>query len=287
MTVGRGAGSPAPTRPDREGAVSIGHAAIAYPRLGLATFPLHPILPGGRCGCGDRHCDDVGKHPATSGWQRSIASVQAAERIWRPGGRERGIGLACGPRSGCFVVDVDPRHGGMKAFNELLLRHKATIATWMSETGSGGWHLFFRWPEGATVRNSAGKIGPGIDVRGEGGFVVLPPSPHASGGRYRWLSPPDALDLAPAPGWLLKLAQDASRPRQGGARAPAPMISAGGRHEALVSLLGLLKRWEACEEVGHAAAEAFVTHQCLDDDPRRPISMAHVHAQVRDVWRRY
>ena len=263
-------------------------AAPAYAALELATFPLHPILPGGRCGCGDRCCDDVGKHPATSGWQRSIASVQATGRIWRPGGRERGIGLACGPRSGCFVVDVDPRHGGDRSLAELVDRHGRLPRTWVAQSGRGdGLHIFFAWPEDIEIRNSTGKIGPGVDVRGAGGFVVLPPSPHASGGRYRWLGPPDALDLAPAPRWLLELAQEVSRPRRGGARAPAPMISAGGRHDALVSLLGLLKRWEACEEVGHAAAEAFVTHQCLDDDPSRPISMAHVHDQVRDVWRRY
>ena len=261
-------------------------AAVAYANLALATFPLHPVLSDGRCGCGDRHCDNAGKHPATSGWQRSIASVRAAEHIWRPGG-QRGIGLACGPRSGCFVVDVDPRHGGKDTLNELLLRHGPMTGTWMSETGSGGWHLFFRWPDDAQIRNSAGKIGPGIDVRGDGGFVVLPPSPHASGSRYRWLSPPDAVDLAVAPGWLLKLAQDASRScDRGRARAPAPMVPPGQRHDALVSLLGLLRRWEACEEVGHAAAVAFVEHQCLPD-PERPISMAHVHAQVRDVWRRY
>jgi len=219
-------------------------AAGAYAELELATFPLHPILPGGRCGCGDRHCVNAGKHPATSGWQRSIPSAAAAEHIWRPGAPERGIGLVCGPRSGCFVVDIDPRHGGMKSLNRLLLRHGQMIGTWHAQTGSGGWHLFFRWPEDTQIRNSAGKVGPGIDVRGDGGFVVLPPSQHVSGGRYRWLSPPDTLELADPPGWLLELAKDASRARDAGpARAPAPMVPAGQRHAALISLLGVLKRW--------------------------------------------
>ncbi|MGZ4254818.1 MAG: bifunctional DNA primase/polymerase [Solirubrobacteraceae bacterium] len=261
-------------------------AATAYAGRDLPIFPIHAIV-NGRCGCGARVCPDVGKHPAEKGWQKSIASVRAAESIWRDTGPERGIGLACGSRAGCFVVDIDPRHGGNEALNELLHQHGPMSGTWAAQSGSGGLHLFFAYPDDGEVRNSAGKIGPGIDVRGAGGFVVLPPSRHASGSRYRWLSPPDTLDLAPAPDWLLDRIRAESRPTGQRARVPAPMVAAGRRHDALVSLLGVMRRWGACEEVLDAAAVAFVKHQCLDDDPSTPINWAKVHADARDIARRY
>ena len=262
-------------------------AAIAYADRGLAVFQLHQIRADGRCGCGDRDCDNVGKHPVSTGWQRSVPSVQFAGREWSrfP---NRGIGLACGPRSGCFGLDIDPRHGGDVSLAQLVDAHGKLPATWTAQTGGGGLHILFAWPEDLEVRNSSGKIAAGLDVRGTGGYMVLAPSSHASGNRYRWIHPPEETPLAPAPAWLLRLVEDAPRPRRnGGARVPAPMIPAGGRHDALISLLGLIKSWEACEEVGHAAADALATHQFLDDDPERPISMAHIHDQVRDVWRRY
>jgi hypothetical protein len=46
--------------------------------------------------------------------------------------------------------------------------------------------LFFVYPKGQDIRNSAGKLGPGLDIRGAGGYVILPPSGHPSGGRYEW-----------------------------------------------------------------------------------------------------
>ena len=74
-------------------------AAIAYADRGLAVFQLHEIRADGRCGCGDRDCDNAGKHPVSAGWPRSVPSVRFAEREWSrfP---NRGIGLACGPALG-------------------------------------------------------------------------------------------------------------------------------------------------------------------------------------------
>jgi hypothetical protein len=71
-------------------------------------------------------------------------------------------------------------------------------------TGGGGFHLYFRAPEGVEIRNSAGKLGAGVDVRGNGGYVLLPPSLHISGRRYAW--EPGLRDkgigLAPLPDWV-------------------------------------------------------------------------------------
>jgi hypothetical protein len=94
----------------------------------------------------------------------------------------------------------------------------------MARTGSGGWHAYFAHP-GSTVPSSAGRIGEGLDVRGDGGYVVAPPSRHVSRHRYRWVYPQDgpaqagaAGDLPPMPRWLLHLAvppaPPGSQPRQ-------------------------------------------------------------------------
>jgi hypothetical protein len=72
---------------------------------------------------------------------------------------------------------------------------------------SGSKHLYFEWPEGLTIRNSASELAPGIDVRGEGGMVIAPPSVRSGVGVYRWIT-----NVAPAkaPAWLLQLIQDSA-----------------------------------------------------------------------------
>ena len=252
------------------------NAAITYARLGLAVFPLHGVF-GGRCECG-RRCGTVGKHPLISGWQRTIPSVDAADRAW-PRGTGRGIGLTCGPNSGVWTLDVDPRARGISALAELEDEYGALPTTWESRTGSGGRHLIFAWPEDREIRNSAGHVGPGLDVRGVGGFVVLPPSRHASGEAYAWIHPPSTR-LASAPAWLLDLVTARTRPSR--PAEPGALIGVGQRHAALVSLLGLMRSWGANEATLLGAAEAFVRTQCVVD-PRTPIDMRRVLKTVRSV----
>ena len=89
--------------------------------------------------------------------------------------------------SGIVVLDVDtPRHGGDESLAFLEEKHSAVAryAT-MVLTGGGGTHYFFKHP-GVKVPNSAGRVGPGIDIRGDGGYVLVPRSNHASGRQYEW-----------------------------------------------------------------------------------------------------
>jgi P4 family phage/plasmid primase-like protien len=76
-------------------------------------------------------------------------------------------------------------------------------ATLQARTGRGGLHEYFIWPFGSEVKNSAGKLIKGVDVRGKGGFVVAPPSLHANGNRYEWIDP--EAEIQKAPDWLLAL----------------------------------------------------------------------------------
>ena len=112
------------------------------------------------------------------------------------------MAIRTGAPSDLVVVDIDPRHGGIDSLRALIARHGALPAGLRCRTGSGGWHLYFAHP-GGTVRNSAGRLGPGLDVRGDGGYVVAPPSLHPSGTRYTFR---DAETPVPAlPAWLERL----------------------------------------------------------------------------------
>lgn len=168
------------------------------------TFPLLPMSSDGSCGCGDRTCTDAGKHPAVR-WGRDHLGPGVQLPI-PPG---YGVGLATGERSGVVVIDLDRKNGvdGLES-----LRALGSIPdTLASRTGSGGLHLYFRWP-GFAVKNSAGVLGPGIDVRGDGGYVVLPPSPHRSGGRYFWIN--EGEKIAELPPWLLQALKNPPRARK-------------------------------------------------------------------------
>jgi putative DNA primase/helicase len=179
-------------------------------RKGWHVFPLQPRQ----------------KVPATEhGCKDATSDVDAIRELW--GRRDFNIGLACGPSSGVFVLDVDadpPKGGGLPGPEALALleeRHGALPATLKVNTGGDGWHLYFRWPEGRELRNRArihldGQR-TGLDCRADGGYVVLPPSIHPSGQAYAWQM--DRGELLEAPEWLLDLL-DPPKP----AAAPAPEL---------------------------------------------------------------
>ena len=156
-------------------------AALAYARRGVPVFP----------------CEARGKRPLTaSGFRDAATDPGRIEAWWRrwPGAN---VGVPTGPRSGLLVLDVDPREGGDESLEALERRRGAAPRTTRARTGGGGSHLYFRYPAGPAVANSAGFLGSGLDVRGEGGYVVAPPS--RTTGPYEWIdrsSPAEA-------GWLL------------------------------------------------------------------------------------
>ncbi|MGE3230270.1 MAG: bifunctional DNA primase/polymerase [Hyphomicrobium sp.] len=116
------------------------------------------------------------------------------------------IGIATGSKSGIWVLDVDAQHGGAETLATLEAEHGALPLTITVETPSGGRHLYFAWPsDGPEIRNSAGRVGPGIDVRGEGGCITAPPSVLRDGRSYRWIKN-GASGFAAAPDWLIALA---------------------------------------------------------------------------------
>jgi hypothetical protein len=121
------------------------------------------------------------------------------------------IGVVTGAISGLVVVDVDGAPGE-RSLRDLLVEHGPFPATLTARTGSGGAHYFFKHP-GRKVKNSARRLGPGLDIRGDGGYVVAPPSHHVCGGAYEWVSKEP---VAALPTWLLeRVVCEPRRPRAG------------------------------------------------------------------------
>src|SRR6185437_13474779 len=111
------------------------------------------------------------------------------------------IGVRTGKVYGGFVLDVDGEVGS--ASLEKLEKQNSPLPKTLTATTGRGRHLYFRCPAGIKIPSSVGKLGEGLDIRGEGAYVIAPPSYHASGRRYEWIDP-DA-ETVDAPAWLLGL----------------------------------------------------------------------------------
>jgi hypothetical protein len=169
-------------------------AAIHYARLGFAIFPV-----AGDC-----------RTPLVKRGLYGAATTEAeVRRLWssRPDGN---VSCACGP-TGVLVLDVDNKGAdGLATLAELVRRWGKLPPTWRTRTPSGGLHIWFKAPAGR-VRNRVGFL-PGLDVRGAGASVCLPPS-RKPAGAYAWEVKPYAAPLAALPEWLLTLMDPPPPPR--------------------------------------------------------------------------
>lgn len=150
------------------------------------------------------------KRPALNDWVNAATTSHDTIEKWWTANDVGGVGIVTGPKTGFFVLDVDVADGkyGDESLSELESSHGKLPDTVEVITGSGGRHLYYAWPEGRAVATSGGKLGPGLDIRGEGGQVVAPGSRHPqTGNLYEWeaSSHPDHIPIAQAPEWLLEL----------------------------------------------------------------------------------
>jgi putative DNA primase/helicase len=169
----------------------LGEAALAYARSGVPVFPVWGPTEEGGCACPDGlDCSRAAKHPVgafvPNGLKNATTDPQTIRAWW---GRypDANIGMPTGRRSGILVVDVDLDKGGFESLAALIHRYKEWPDTPTVRTGGGGLHFFFRYPADSEIRSDVGeKMGSGIDVRGERGYVLLPPSVHAKRRVYEW-----------------------------------------------------------------------------------------------------
>ena len=207
-------------------------AALSYAARGWFVFPVKA----------------QGKEPATPHGVLDATIHADTIRAWWSQQPATNIGIAAGP-SGLIIVDVDAKSGGRDSWGELLVELGREIGeTVCCETGGGGLHFYYR-ADGQPIRNSAGRLGPGLDIRADGGYVVAPPSIHPSGGEYTWAlgSSPRETEIKPFPAVLA--AKLAAKPD----RVVIPQASTwlsellsgvgeGKRNDAAIRLAGLLRR---------------------------------------------
>ena len=182
-------------------------AALGYVGRGWPVLPCHHMTAGG-CSCGRADCSSPGKHPRTrTGLTEATTDPDQVARWWRRWPQSN-VGIRTGAESALVVVDVDPGHDGVASLRALVDQHDRLPSGLRVRTGSGGWHLYFAHP-GGVVANSAGRLGPGLDMRGDGGYVIAPPSNHRSGGAYSFV---DADAPVPEmPEWLDRLVRPPER----------------------------------------------------------------------------
>ncbi|WP_051618017.1 bifunctional DNA primase/polymerase [Desulfofundulus thermocisternus] len=212
---------------------------LFYAARGWSIIPLQPR----------------GKRPALASWQEYQSRQATPEEItaWWDRWPDANVGVVTGQVSNLVVLDLD----GLDAVN-FAKRHgvplTATVAT------GKGWHVYFAHP-GQPVQNAAGLGGvKGLDVRGDGGYVVAPPSIHPSGRVYRWAKgrSPDDLPLAPCPAWLLEMLANRNR-----AQAVGPAQEPGWV-EALLRGVPEGQRDDACTRLaGHYLGKGLPESEVL------------------------
>ena len=186
------------------------YVALDYTDNGWAVFPCHHIEDDVWCSCGQGSGmgHSPGKHPRTKNGVKDATHDEKMVRKWWREWPSANIGIATGAISGIHVVDVDVDDDkvGAETLATLEAEYGKLPQTVEVETGSGGRHLWFRYPDG--VDELPGKqLGKNIDTRGQNGYVIAPPSNHKSGYHYKWTVSPDDVDIAVMPDWMVKKLQ--------------------------------------------------------------------------------
>jgi Bifunctional DNA primase/polymerase, N-terminal/Primase C terminal 1 (PriCT-1) len=203
-------------------------AALTLAYKGMRVFPCRPR----------------DKRPATPNGLKDATNDMDKIRQWWRHEPNLNVAILTGASSGVFVVDLD----GIDAEVELrkLERANGEIPPTVESITARGRHLYFRMPA-VSIRNSSGRIAPGIDVRAEGGYVVAPPSVHPSGKSYAW-SVDSADTFAIAPQWLLsKITVQSTETHLPSAKGVIrDMVVAGAdegqRNDCMTRLVGYLLR---------------------------------------------
>lgn len=177
----------APSADEGPGATALGRlgeAATHYARRGIHVFPVLPNQKAPAC---------------PRGLLEATVDIDRIQRFWETHG-DCNVGLRCGAVSGLVVLDVDDDKGGVEALRKLEQEYGELPTTASVKTPRGGSHYYFRHP-GVEILNTQGFPGPGLDVRGDGGYVLAVPS-RVDGRPY---SADEQAPIAPLPTWLLTL----------------------------------------------------------------------------------
>ena len=227
-------------------------AALKYIGMGLAVLPLHMISRGNVCSCGKKDCSSPGKHPLTQNGLHDASCDEQQIMEWWTKWPYANVGIVTGKASGIFVIDIDGP-AGEDSLEMLETDYGPLPETWEQLTGGGGRHLVFQRPDLPRVGNKV-RLAPGLDVRGDDGYIVAEPSNHISGKCYYWEAShhPDDTPLAELPaGWVELLTEDKAGT---GKPVEIPDIFPQGERNNLMFKLGASLRARGLSDTALSAA---------------------------------
>ncbi len=262
-------------------------AAKALAKKGFRVFPLHnPVFHEDgsvSCSCGDSECTHVGKHPRIRDFQHGATTDEGQIETWWAGWPEANIGILAGKEGGMVVVDVDGREGEESL--ELRESEWGTLPSTLEASTGKGRHLYFTVDGEAEIRNSAGTLGKGLDVRGKGGYVVGPGSVHENGRIYEWIDEDES--LAKLPRKWVNFILDSQRNAKGTERkgeqnemaAENGSIGEGRRNSDLHSFACSLVHKGLTRKAMLASVQALNEAEC---EP--PLGEAEIREIVESAW---
>lgn len=247
-------------------------AAVRYAALGLSVFPVNGKVPITPHGFKDATCDTTQMHL----WWDVAPEVEP-----------HGIAIATGNQFAIAVLDIDPRNGGDDSLEQLARDGLVLPDTPMVLTGGGGRHYYFSIPRGIPFAGRS-AIRAGIDLKADGGYVVAPPSVHASGKSYVFDLAADLdVPLSPMPNALLAIINEVRSSKTGDVAKPGPKTLAdaypeGTRHGFLLSALGTMRRKNFSREAVLAAIREENRVKC-----KPPFTDAELVGLVGDIFKRW
>lgn len=246
--------------------------ALKYAERGWPVFPLRP-----------RSKEPLSRQDLANGNGEGglkVATTDTATiRQWFARWPNANLGIATGRQAGFVVLDIDAGHGGSETILTLQAEHGKLPEAPESLTGGGGRHILFAYPGGVDIRNSAGKLGPGLDIRGEGGYIMAPPSIHPNGKPYQWEPSclPSKIPLPAMPQWMLDLLAEKPAPTPAQVSSDH-IIHAGQRDQTLASLAGSMRRrGMGADEI---LAALVVTNQTRCDPPLAVVDVERIAKSV-------
>lgn len=234
-------------------------AALDYADLGYKVFPLQPgtKIPATENGCKDATVD-----------------TDLIEETWKS--TPYNIGIAT---DGLLIIDIDGK-------SNPWLNDEHDLATSLLDcpiviTPRLGSHRYYKQPDGKTYGNTASSIAPGVDTRGDGGYVVAPPSNLEGGGGYRWLPEHDLAPLNPPPDWLLDRLRDkpeGTSKRTVEAEPVKDPIGEGGRNDTLARMAGQMRRMGLDNHAINASLQSINVTRCKP--PLAPVEVEKIAESI-------
>ena len=229
--------------------MTILEAALGYVNEGYKVFPVRPD-----------------KKPFTDHGFKDATQLQVTvKELWAKF-PEAGIGM---PTDRLIVLDFDKKNGGNASKKAIEEKYGKLPATRTHRTGGGGLHYLYSNPNGTDVRNAAAFGGySGLDIRANGGYIVMPPSPHESGKCYEVI---DKSPIAPVPDWVMEIIKTKAIPTVSATPGEGQPIPEGQRDATLTSLAGTMRRKGMTEAEILAAIQVTNQTRCNPPMPDKDI----------------